>query len=507
MHHTRARFFGWSAAALALISTALLAAPRFAHGWNEDDFARSPLVAYPIPTGRNDVIGALQTYTLRKGDTLLDVGRWFGLSAREISDANNHMDWWTPPVGKTIVLPTEHILPMGPHSGIVVDVPELRLYYYPSPRRPSRRHSRSKGKLVRVRYSPARVVYTFPVGLGRYDWRTPVGKTFRVTAKEHNPPWIVPKDIYEEHLERDGYAEHMIPGGDPDNPEGHWRLDLNLPAYAIHGTNNPWGVGMEVSHGCIRLDPEAIDRLWHMVPVGTTGRIVYQPVKYGWRGGSLYVEVHEDLYGMYPGLWRHAISLAKRENLLGYIDKLKLEKAVEEKTGVPTYVMPGLEPASAPVPATVASSVRLPPPGTAATTPDSDSDADAAADTGASASAETGSDEGAPDTGAPRAGAPLSAKRAAAPADVNRAPVPPTSVTPASADASAANSPGFGTGIGGADEDNANDIGADTTSDASALSNAAGGGSTPPVPAAVKAPANDETRGWEQLPAGALPVE
>jgi L,D-transpeptidase ErfK/SrfK len=327
-----------TAVALAVLAVAW-AMPRAAMAWTDAEFEKRPLYAYPLPQGRDNIIGNLITYQIQKGDTLLDVGRWFGLTGKEISDANNHLDWWTPPVGKQVILPDEHILPDGPREGIVVNVPELRLYYYyPSPTR-----SRHGKELIKARYR-ARVVYTFPVGLGRYDWRTPVGKAFRVTAKEHNPPWVVPKDIYQEHLERDGYADNMVPGGDPDNPEGHWRLDLNLPGYAIHGTNVPWGVGMEVSHGCIRLYPEDIDRLWHIVPVGTTGIVVYQPVKFGWHGDALYVEVHPDLYGMYPGMWKHTIDLAKHKGLLGVIDLDKLQKAVEQKTGVPTYILPGPPP-------------------------------------------------------------------------------------------------------------------------------------------------------------------
>jgi L,D-transpeptidase ErfK/SrfK len=336
--NSRHKLVRWIAIALC-VAAAVWSMPRVAMGWDDAEFANRPLYAYPLPHGRNDIIGNLVTYRIQKGDTILDVGRWFGLTAREISDANNHVDWWTPPVGKDIILPDEHILPDTPHEGIVINVPELRLYYY----HPSPTSSRRTKGLVRADYR-ARVVYTFPVGLGRYDWKTPIGKTFRVTAKEHNPPWIVPKDIYDEHMERDGYADHMIPGGDPDNPEGHWRLDMNLPGYAIHGTNVPWGVGMEVSHGCIRLYPEDIDRLWHIVPVGTTGSIIYQPVKFGWHGDALYVEVHKDLYGMYPGLWAHTMSMVKKLGIDDSVDMQKLEKAVEAKTGVPTYVMPGPPP-------------------------------------------------------------------------------------------------------------------------------------------------------------------
>jgi L,D-transpeptidase ErfK/SrfK len=318
-----------------------------AGAWNEAMFEKRPLYAYPVSSGQDTVVGELMSYKIRKGDTLLDVGRWYGLTAKEIADANNHMDWWGPPVGAEIVLPTEHVLPNTPHVGIVMNIPEMRIYYYPPPSIPHRgRHG-----LTPASYSGARVVYTFPVGLGRFDWKTPVA-TFRIRAKTHNPTWVVPEDIYQEHLERDGEAVHMVPGGEPDNPLGHYRLALTLPLYAIHGTDNPWGVGMTVSHGCIRLYPEDIDHLYHMVKVGTPGRIVYQPIKFGWRDNQLYVEVHDDLYGKYPGLWNLAVHEVQRRGLADDVDMHKLEKAVEEKTGVPTYVMPGDASGAAGVPNT-----------------------------------------------------------------------------------------------------------------------------------------------------------
>ncbi len=190
------------------------------------------------------------------------------------------------------------------------------------------------------------MVYSFPVGLGRFDWKTPVG-SFTVRGKTRNPTWVVPQDIYEEHLERDGEAEHVVSGDDPDNPLGKYRIELTLPEYAFHGTNVPWGVGMEVSHGCIRLYPEDIERFFNKVKIGTPGMFVYQPVKFGWRGDALYVEVHEDMYGMYAGLWAYAQKEADRKGLTDQIDMQKLEKAVEQKTGVPTYIMPGPAPGSA----------------------------------------------------------------------------------------------------------------------------------------------------------------
>jgi L,D-transpeptidase ErfK/SrfK len=338
------KFWRWSVIGALLVAVASTV-PRAAFGWNDAQFGKRPLYAYPLPRGRDNIIGNLVSYQIQKGDTLLDVGRWFGVTAPEISNANGHIDWWTPPVGKDIILPDEFILPDTPHVGIILNIPEMRIYYYyPSPTGPLLGKGRvTKASMPKGMSVHPDVVYTFPVGLGRYDWKTPVG-AFTVKGKTRNPTWVVPDDIYAEHLERDGEAEHMIKGGDPDNPLGLFRLELTLPMYALHGTNVPWGVGMEVSHGCVRLYPEDIDRLFHKVKVGTPGEFIYQPIKFGWRGDALYVEVHDDLYGRYPGAWAHALEEVKRRGLEDQVDMAKLQKAVEEKTGVPTYVMAGPPP-------------------------------------------------------------------------------------------------------------------------------------------------------------------
>jgi L,D-transpeptidase ErfK/SrfK len=325
-----------AAAAAGLLCAALLiiAAASAALGWSDSDFEHRPLVAYPVPPGHDNIIGEILTYKIKKGDTLLDVGRYYDLSGKEVSDANGHMDWWLPPVGREIILPTQHILPAGSRKGIVMNIPEMRIYYYPTA---IVMRGKGKHKTEVAASEPARVVYTFPVGLGRFDWKTPVGP-FKVRGKTKDPTWVVPQDIYEEHLERDGEAEHMIPGGDPDNPLGHYRIELSLPEYGIHGTNVPWGVGMNVSHGCVRLYPEDIEVLFHMVRVGTPGDFVYEPVKFGWRANRLYVEVHDDTYGMYPGLWNHTTKLVQQMGLQDQVDMNALQKAVVDKTGVPTYV-------------------------------------------------------------------------------------------------------------------------------------------------------------------------
>lgn len=300
--------------------------------WSEADFEHRTLVGYPLPPEPENIIGELSTYTINKGDTLLDVGRWYDLTATELSNANHHLDWWTPPVGKKIILPSQHILPAGKREGIVLNIPEMRLYYFPS----GVEKRRKKGRLTATSSMP-KVVYTFPVGLGRFDWRTPVS-SFKVRGKTREPAWVLPDNIFQEHLERDGEAEHVIPGGDPDNPLGHYRIELTLPMYALHGTNVPWGVGMGVSHGCVRLYPEDIEQLFNLVKPGIPGRFVYQPIKFGHHGDSIYVEIHDDLYGKYPALWKLAVDEVRRLGLAVAIDYRKLEKAVEEKSGLPTNI-------------------------------------------------------------------------------------------------------------------------------------------------------------------------
>jgi L,D-transpeptidase ErfK/SrfK len=494
-------------AVVAIASMALFAVPRLAHSWSESDFEHRPLVAYPIPTGRDDLIGSLQSYTIRKGDTLLDVARWYGLSPTEVSNANNHMDWWAPPVGKVVVIPTEHILPYSPRNGIVMNIPEMRLYYY-YPTAVGGRRRIGKGRFAHAAYAEPHhvkgrksksaahgvhpnVIFTFPVGLGRYDWRTPTG-TWTIRDKTYNPTWVVPDDIYQEHLERDGEAEHLVEGGDPDNPLGHYRLALTLPMYALHGTNVPWGVGMEVSHGCVRLYPEDIDRLYHRTSVGTPGRFVYQPVKYGWRGDSLYVEVHEDLYGVYPGLWRYALRLARTRGLIGDIDMLKLERAVEEKSGVPTYVMPGAQPPGAMAPTEeTANSVPLPPPGSAASAPDADT----------SASSSLGASMGGPaadsDEGA-SASANEDKKASAA--------IPPPPVTDAIRPAPGVEPPD--TGGKETIDDGEGDSSATASGEETELHKA---DSNPSAASSQNGASGDESGGdsaqWNRIPPGAMPVE
>ncbi len=204
---------------------------------------------------------------VQPGQTLLDIARDHNLGYVEILAANPGVDPWIPGDHRTIVLPTVHIPPNAPHKGIVVNVGDMRLYFY--------RHGDEMPQ-------------TFPIGVGRSGWE--VGEAAStVKGKRHWPIWYVPKSIQAEHP---GLGSEVQAG--PDNPLGEYSLDLALPSIRIHGTNKPWGVGRRVSHGCIRLYPEGIAELFQEVPIGTPVHIVNQPIKLAWIGDNLWIEAHPE---------------------------------------------------------------------------------------------------------------------------------------------------------------------------------------------------------------------
>ncbi len=296
--------------------------------FDEPVFARKSLPTYRIPApapgevATDAVIGSTRRYRIREGDTLLDVARWYDLGYNEIVAANPGMDPMVPPVGAEVVVPTQWVLPCCTYQGIVVNIPEMRLYFF----RPDPRDAR------------ATLVDTFPVGLGRMDRRTPRGRFF-VRRKTVNPVWVLPESIREEHIRERGDARHSIAGGAPDNPLGKYRLRLSHSLYSIHGTDVPWGVGMEVTHGCVRLYPEDIERLYPLVPIGTPVEFAYQPVKIGTHGAAIYAEAHPDIYRC-ASLAAATRSALARQRLDGRVDRRLLDDVVHAAAGVPTRVSP-----------------------------------------------------------------------------------------------------------------------------------------------------------------------
>jgi L,D-transpeptidase ErfK/SrfK len=231
---------------------------------------------YELPPDGSSVVGTdLHIKTVYK-DTLLDVARRNSLGYYEIIRANPGVDMWLPGEGTDIMLPGRRILPPGPHEGIVVNIPEHRLYYYPKPKK----HEKP-------------VVITYPVSIGKMDWKTPLGET-RVTQKEKHPFWFPPESVRKEHLAN---GDPLPPGPvkpGPDNPLGDYamRLAAGNGTYLIHGTNNPMAVGMAITHGCIRMYPEDVAALFPLIPVGTKVWLINEPVKVAFANGELLMEAH-----------------------------------------------------------------------------------------------------------------------------------------------------------------------------------------------------------------------
>ena len=211
------------------------------------------------------IVGEIGRHAVREGEVFGDIARHYDVGYVPLVTANPGVDPWVPGAGREITIPGLHILPDAPHQGVVVNLAQWRLYYFPP----------GGGR-----------VETFPLGLGVIGKKTPLGIT-RVVSKEANPAWYPPPSIRAERPELPG----VVPAG-PDNPLGAYALHLGWTNYLIHGTNKPDGVGRNVSHGCIRLYPEDIERVFNMVAVGTPVRAVDQPATAGWGPDGLYVQVY-----------------------------------------------------------------------------------------------------------------------------------------------------------------------------------------------------------------------
>jgi L,D-transpeptidase ErfK/SrfK len=219
------------------------------------------------------VVGEPQIVFTREEDTFSDLAREYGLGYDELVAANPGIDPWLPGAGVPILLPTQHVLPDAPRRGIVLNIAAKRLFYYPE-----------------VEEGEKPVVMTYPIGIGRVGWETPTG-TAKVVAKATDPHWYVPWSVQQEHREAGDPLPAVVPPG-PDNPLGRHVLQLNMPGYLIHGTNMPYGVGMRVSHGCVRMYPENIELLHSLVPVGEPVHLVNQPILSGTLDGEIFLESH-----------------------------------------------------------------------------------------------------------------------------------------------------------------------------------------------------------------------
>lgn len=299
----------WRSGAIALCSA--LAAPLFAGDYQVEPFS--------------DLIGENHITQVAPGETLLDIARREKLGQNEIQLANPGIDRWLPAVGSTVLIPDARIIPRGERRGLMLNLPELRLYYFPE----------------QPDAAGFQKVITYPVSVGRMDWVTPLG-TARVQSKQKDPAWNPPESVRQEHAAEGDILPAIVPPG-PDNPLGAYALRLSLPGYLIHGTNKPFGVGMRVTHGCVRLLPEDIERLFPLVPVNSPVQIVNQPIKLGWQGGDLYIEVHPPLEEdpiAQEDLLRTALDMVYTElqQRPAILDGAQLKRAVSEMSGAAVLI-------------------------------------------------------------------------------------------------------------------------------------------------------------------------
>ena len=253
------------------------------------------------------VVGEPQVVFTSDSDTLSDLARTYGLGFDELVAANPGVDPWVPGSNTPVLLPTQFVLPDVPRRGIVLNIASKRLFYFPA-----------------MPEGAQQVVKTYPIGIGRVGWETPLGST-SVIDKARDPHWFVPASVRREHAEMGDPLPAVVPPG-PDNPLGHRVLKLEMPGYLIHGTNQPYGVGMRVSHGCVRLYPENIELLYELVEVGEPVIIVNEPYLLGSRGSQLYFEAHElleddassseeRLAELFSGSYSEALRQADRDHL------------------------------------------------------------------------------------------------------------------------------------------------------------------------------------------------
>lgn len=266
-----------------------------------------------------DIIGAVQRYVVKREDNLYEIARRFDIGIVELLAANPGVDPWKPKVGKELAITTMHVLPPI-QQGLVLNLSELRLFYFTED-----------------------AVITFPIGIGRNGWQTPLGET-TIVKKRENPSWIPPASIRQENPD----LPDIVPPG-PDNPLGAFALNLGWAGYAIHGTNRPYGVGKRSSHGCIRLYPEDIKALFNEVSVGETVTVIDTSYKLGWNNGTLFLEVTPTQEQA------DTIAQYKRPSALGMSEKIQdavrqmvdddasinwyaVDEAVAKRSGIPAPI-------------------------------------------------------------------------------------------------------------------------------------------------------------------------
>lgn len=282
--------------------------------FTEEEFT-AEIARYPYRIPELTVVGAPTTFYVKNKDTMLDIARRNGLGYNEMNLVYPAMDPWVPPNKTSLIVPTFWVLPPSRFEQVVINLPELRLYFF----------DRSSG-----------TVQTYPIGIGDEGWESPLG-SFHFTEKRPNPSWYIPQSLQAK------YGMAVMPPG-PENPLGEYMMKFSAGPYGVHGTAMPWGVGRLVSHGCIRCYPEHIRLLYPQVNVGTKLEIIYEPIKFGMKDGQIYVEAHPDVYRRIPDYHAFAVQQLEQFPMAEKVDQRLYSVAINLQSGVPMNVTKASKP-------------------------------------------------------------------------------------------------------------------------------------------------------------------
>jgi len=256
------------------------------------------------------IIGKDTIYQVSSGEGLYQIARKFDLSYMSIVNANQISNPNLIYAGQNLTLPTRMILPRKLDKGILINLPEYRLYLF------------QEDQKVKV----------YPICIGLPTWTTPTGE-FTITHKLKNPTWYMPKEI----AEKEKVKREIIPPG-PLNPLGDFWIGTDLKSTGIHGTNQPMSIGRALSHGCVRLYPEDIEMLFEEIEIGVRGEIIYEPVKLTVFKDSLFLEVHPDAYGIMNDYEKELNKKLKLLDLSSSCDQEKVKIVLQEKRGIPVFI-------------------------------------------------------------------------------------------------------------------------------------------------------------------------
>ncbi|HLB42282.1 MAG TPA: L,D-transpeptidase family protein [Gammaproteobacteria bacterium] len=281
-------------------------------------FTNSYATSYQLPPNNEALIGKVRYHITTVGENVITLAKQYDLGYNAVESANPHMNMargFTP--GNTLQIPSQYLIPNQPRQGIVINLPEMRMYYYP------------KG---------SHEVVTYPIGIGKIGKTIPITKT-RITGKIKDPTWIPPQDIREFNLEQGIVLPSIMPPG-PDNPLGSYAIYMRIPTYLMHSTIFPESVGRRASFGCIRMYESDIQSLFPSVYSGIPVVIINSPIKVAWQKNRLYMEAHYPLEeyndsfdASLPGIVHFINDSSKNKPIL--IDWQLVSYIVREKDGLP----------------------------------------------------------------------------------------------------------------------------------------------------------------------------